>query len=125
VAVSSSSSNRAEEFDPYAFAERWYEENPWAWERYSQALARQIERWSKMNLEQAIAKSAEFGSEVRKCEDAGDAAGAFELKSDWSILRDNFAEDEKDKIVEAFVSAHSPLSELAQALLEDLKKEEL
>lgn len=29
-----------EEFDPVAFAERWYEENPWAWERYSQALAR-------------------------------------------------------------------------------------
>lgn len=41
--MSQSSSNGTDGFDPVAYAERWYEEHPRAWERFSQALARQIE----------------------------------------------------------------------------------
>lgn len=105
TAVSRSPSRRTEEFDPVAFAERWYEENPWAWERFSQALARQMKEYSAMTLEQAKVESARLGRKVRKLEDAGDKFGALELKTDWSMLRDIFDEDEKNQIVKAFVSA--------------------
>lgn len=59
-----------------------------------------------------------FGREVRRLEDAGEKQEAYKAKCEWSYYRDSLSGPELEICVEAYVSAHTPLSPAAQALLE-------
>jgi hypothetical protein len=100
----SSSSKRAEGFDPYAFAVRWYEEHPEVLREYEEALRRKLKSGLRLDeLEEIEEKAFEFGRLVREAQDLGNEKGRFvRAHHEWVRFRENLPRGIKTEAVDAY-----------------------